>query len=135
MSDTSKTDEPPHASSVRDVVPWRACVREGLSLADSMVDHPDVSLIVVQFLAEYRGDIESERKLDDGVVTWFWVKHERNDKVVYKEIMVNNGLETVSAIQSLNDSVPIDLWIVRENVELGHASIGCKYLRIKKSQK
>ncbi|XP_057548928.1 cation/H(+) antiporter 24-like [Amaranthus tricolor] len=87
--------------------------REGLSLADRMVGHPDVSLVVVRFLAsEYRGDNESERKLDDGVVTWFWVKNERNDKVVYKEISVSNGFETVSAIQSLNESVAIDLWIV-----------------------
>ncbi|KMT05373.1 hypothetical protein BVRB_7g175050 [Beta vulgaris subsp. vulgaris] len=86
--------------------------REALSLADRMVGHPDVSLIVVRFLAsEYRGDNESERKLDDGVVTWFWMKNERNDKVVYKEVVVSNGFETVSAIQSLNDSVPIDLWI------------------------
>uniref|UniRef100_A0A803KS66 Cation/H(+) antiporter C-terminal domain-containing protein n=2 Tax=Chenopodium quinoa TaxID=63459 RepID=A0A803KS66_CHEQI len=86
--------------------------REALSLADHMVEHPDVSLVVVRFLAsEYKGDDESERKLDDGVVTWFWVKNERNDKVVYKEVVVHNGFETVSAVQSLNDSVPIDLWI------------------------
>lgn len=87
--------------------------REALSLAARMVEHPDVSLIVVRFLAsEYKGDNESERKLDDGVVTWFWVKNEMNDKVVYKEVVVSNGFETVSAVQSLNDSVPIDLWVV-----------------------
>ncbi|KAL2899238.1 Cation/H(+) antiporter 24 [Bienertia sinuspersici] len=87
--------------------------REALTLADRMVGHPDVSLIVVRFLAsEYKGDNEGERKLDDGVVTWFWVKNERNDKVVYKEVVVSSGFETISAIQSLNESVPIDLWIV-----------------------
>uniref|UniRef100_A0A803M247 Cation/H(+) antiporter C-terminal domain-containing protein n=2 Tax=Chenopodium quinoa TaxID=63459 RepID=A0A803M247_CHEQI len=91
--------------------------REALALASHMVEHPDVSLIVVRFLAnEQRGDIKSERKMDDGVITWFWVKNERNEKVVYREVVVNNGFETVSAIQSLNTSASIDLWIVgREN--------------------
>lgn len=87
--------------------------REALSFADRMVAHPDVSLIVIRFLAnDYRGDVESERKLDDGVVTWFWVKNEKNDKVVYKEVVVSTGLETISAVQSLNEAMPIDMWIV-----------------------
>ncbi|KAK9756760.1 hypothetical protein RND81_01G119300 [Saponaria officinalis] len=87
--------------------------REALSLADRMVGHQDVTLIVIRFLAsDYRGDDESERKLDDGVVTWFWVKNEKNEKVVYKEVVVTTGLETLSAIQSLNDTTTIDLWIV-----------------------
>ncbi|XP_021719486.1 cation/H(+) antiporter 25-like [Chenopodium quinoa] len=88
--------------------------REALMLASRMVEHPDVSLIVIRFLAnEQAGDIIPERKMDDGVVTWFWVKNEMNDKVVYKEVVVSNGFETVSAIRSLNASVSkIDLWIV-----------------------
>ncbi|XP_021766698.1 cation/H(+) antiporter 25-like [Chenopodium quinoa] len=88
--------------------------REALMLASRMVEHPDVSLIVIRFLAnEQAGDILPERKMDDGVVTWFWVKNEMNEKVVYKEVVVSNGFETVSAIRSLNASVSkIDLWIV-----------------------
>ncbi|KAL9238913.1 hypothetical protein vseg_013281 [Gypsophila vaccaria] len=87
--------------------------REALSLADRMVGHQDVSLIVIRFLAsDYRGDDESERKLDDGVVTWFWVKNEKNEKVVYKEVVVTTGLETLAAIQSLNETAAIDMWIV-----------------------
>ncbi|KAL9235236.1 hypothetical protein vseg_010014 [Gypsophila vaccaria] len=87
--------------------------REALTLSDRMVGHPDVSLIVIRFLAsDYKGDNESERKLDDGVVTWFWVKNEQNEKVVYKEVVVSTGLETLSAIQSLNDTTAVDMWIV-----------------------
>ncbi|XP_074298329.1 cation/H(+) antiporter 24-like [Silene latifolia] len=88
--------------------------REALSLADRMVGHHDVSLIVIRFLAsEYKGgEEELEKKLDDGAVTWFWVKHERNNKVVYKEMRVATGLETVSAIQSVNERTTIDMWIV-----------------------
>ncbi|XP_074267470.1 cation/H(+) antiporter 24-like [Silene latifolia] len=87
--------------------------REALTLADRMVGKVDVSVIVIRFLAsDYQGDDEAERKLDDGVVTWFWVKNEKNERVVYKEVVVTTGLETVGAIQSLNDSTEIDMWIV-----------------------
>ncbi|XP_021716618.1 cation/H(+) antiporter 24-like [Chenopodium quinoa] len=90
--------------------------REALSLVSRMVEHPNVSLIVVRFLAnEYEGYEKSERKMDDGVITWFWVKNERNDKVVYKEVVVRNGFDTVLAIKMLNDSAPIDLWITGRN--------------------
>ncbi|XP_021721075.1 cation/H(+) antiporter 24-like [Chenopodium quinoa] len=90
--------------------------REALSLVSRMVEHPNVSLIVVRFLAnEYEGYEKSERKMDDGVITWFWVKNEKNDKVVYKEVVVRNGFDTVLAIKLLNDSAPIDLWITGRN--------------------
>ncbi|KNA15500.1 hypothetical protein SOVF_097710 [Spinacia oleracea] len=87
--------------------------REALSLADRMMEHSDVSLIVVRFLTyEFKGDDVLERRMDDGVVISFWVKNERNEKLTYKEVVVNNGFETLSSIQSLNHSFPIDLWIV-----------------------
>ncbi|XP_021766702.1 cation/H(+) antiporter 24-like [Chenopodium quinoa] len=87
--------------------------REALALASHMVEHPDVSLIVVRFLSnEQIGDIKSERKMDDGVITWFWVKNEKNEKVVYREVVVNNGFETITTIQLLNSSASIDLWIL-----------------------
>jgi hypothetical protein len=75
------------------------------------------------------------KKLDDGVVTWFWVKNERNDRVAYREVVVRNGYETLAAIHAMNHE-SIELWILgrqqginlflldglidwRENEELG----------------
>ncbi|XP_074355909.1 cation/H(+) antiporter 24-like [Apium graveolens] len=85
--------------------------REALAYADRMVGHPDISLTVVRFLAyDGEGDHVME-KLDDGLVTWFWVKNEGNRRVIYREVVVKNGEETMAAIQSIND-VYYDLWIV-----------------------
>ncbi|KAJ9145705.1 hypothetical protein P3X46_028054 [Hevea brasiliensis] len=89
-----------------------ADAREALSYADRMIMNPEVSLIVVRFLAyNNEGDDEIEKKLDDGVVTSFWVKNERNERVIYREIVVKNGEETLAAIQAFNTSAT-DLWIV-----------------------
>jgi hypothetical protein len=113
-----------------------ADAREALVYADRMVKNRDVSLTVIRFLAYNSvGDAEMEKKLDDGVVTWFWVKNERNNQVVYKEVVVRNGYETMAAIHAMNHDC-IELWIVgkqqginpilleglkewRENQELG----------------
>lgn len=89
-----------------------ADAREALCLADRMVGNPNVSLTVIRFLSyNFEGDNEMEKKMDDGVVTWFWVKNERNDRVCYREVVVKNGAETVAAIQSLNDDT-YDVWIM-----------------------
>lgn len=89
-----------------------ADAREALVIADRMAQNPDVSITVIRFLSyNYVGDDEKEKKLDDGVVTWFWVKNEANEQVVYKEVVVKNGAETVAAIQAMNDDF-YDLWIV-----------------------
>ncbi|KAK7387270.1 hypothetical protein VNO78_27940 [Psophocarpus tetragonolobus] len=86
--------------------------REALVYADRMVGHPDVSLTVIRFLSHnYIGYNEIEKKLDDGTVTWFWVKNETNQRVVYREVVVRNGEETIGAIQSMNDGA-FDLLIV-----------------------
>ncbi|XP_050216332.1 cation/H(+) antiporter 24-like [Mercurialis annua] len=86
--------------------------REALIYADKMVINPDVSLTVVRFLSDNNeGDDVLEKKIDDGVVTWFWMKNESNERVVYREVVVKNGDETLSAIQSFN-SIDNDLWIV-----------------------
>ncbi|XP_059429339.1 cation/H(+) antiporter 24-like [Corylus avellana] len=113
-----------------------ADAREALVYADRMVKNRDVSLTVIRFLPYSSvGDVEMEKKLDDGVVTWFWVKNERNNRVVYKEVVVRNGYETMAAIHAMNHD-SIELWIVgkqqginpilldelidwRENQELG----------------
>ncbi|XP_038706156.1 cation/H(+) antiporter 24 isoform X2 [Tripterygium wilfordii] len=86
--------------------------REALAYADRMVMNPDVTLTVIRFLSHNNeGDNEMEKKLDDGIVTSFWVKNEANDRVLYREVVVKNGEETVAAIQALNDGL-YDLWIV-----------------------
>ncbi|GAB4824316.1 hypothetical protein Ancab_007204 [Ancistrocladus abbreviatus] len=89
-----------------------ADAREALVYADRMVGDRRVSLTVIRFLTHnLQGDNEKERKLDDGVVTAFWVKNETNERVVYKEVVVSNGGDTLSAIQALDDG-SYDLWIV-----------------------
>ena len=84
--------------------------REALAYADRMLASPDVCMTVIRFLAA-DGHSELEKKLDDGLVTWFWVKNEANDRVVYREVVVRNGAETVAAIQAINDG-SFDLWVV-----------------------
>ncbi|PKI58459.1 cation/H(+) antiporter 24 isoform X2 [Punica granatum] len=89
-----------------------ADAREALVYADRMAGHPDAMLTVIRFLAHNgEGDDEIEKKLDDGVVTSFWVKNEANERVVYREVVVSNGDETVAAIRAMNDG-SYDLWMV-----------------------
>lgn len=81
-----------------------ADAREALAYADRIVGNVDVCVSVVRFLSQNsRGDNEFEKKLDDGMVTWFWVKNETNERVIYREVVVRNGAETIAAIQSMND--------------------------------
>ncbi|XP_040363045.1 cation/H(+) antiporter 24 isoform X3 [Rosa chinensis] len=92
-----------------------ADAREALCFADRMVGNPNVSLTVIRFLSyNFEGDNEMEKKMDDGVVTWFWVKNERNDRVSYREVVVKNGAETVGAIRALNygEDNTCDVWIM-----------------------
>lgn len=90
-----------------------ADAREALAYADRMVGNLDVSLTVIRFLSfNHEGDDEMEKKLDDGLVTWFWVKNESNERVRYREVVVRNGAETVASIQAVNDEAYCDLWIV-----------------------
>ncbi|KAL6967760.1 Cation/H(+) antiporter 24 [Sarracenia purpurea var. burkii] len=78
-----------------------------------MAGNSEVSLTVIRFLPyNGEGEDEMEKKLDDGLVTWFWVKNEGNERVIYKEVVVKNGDETVAAIQTMNHSENYDLWIV-----------------------
>lgn len=89
-----------------------ADAREALAFADRMAGSPDVTLTVIRFLTEnYEREDGLEKKLDDGLVTWFWVKNEANEQVIYREVVVRNGEETVSAVQAMNDGSH-DLWIV-----------------------
>ncbi|XP_019167278.1 PREDICTED: cation/H(+) antiporter 24-like [Ipomoea nil] len=86
--------------------------REALVCADRMAAKPDVWLTVIRFLShDGEGDNEMEKELDDGLVTWFWMKNEANRQVVYRESVVKNGEETLAAIQSMKDDY-FDLWIL-----------------------
>ncbi|KAH7838780.1 hypothetical protein Vadar_031106 [Vaccinium darrowii] len=89
-----------------------ADAREAIAFADRMAGNVDVSLTVIRFLSHNNeGDNEMEKKLDDGLVTWFWVKNEGNKRVVYREVVVRNGEETVAAIRAMARDY-YDLWIV-----------------------
>ncbi|MFS8020915.1 putative cation/H+ exchanger, sodium/solute symporter superfamily [Helianthus anomalus] len=89
-----------------------ADAREALACADRMAGNPNVSLTVIRFLAfNGEGENDMEKKLDDGLVTSFWVKYEGNEQVAYREVVVRNGEETVAAIRAMN-SESYDLWIV-----------------------
>ncbi|KAA8549463.1 hypothetical protein F0562_001147 [Nyssa sinensis] len=86
--------------------------REALAYADRMAGNPGVSLTVLRFLPfDNNGDDLMEKKLDDGMVTRFWVKNEGNKRVVYREVVVRNGQETVAAIRAMNNNY-YNLWIV-----------------------
>lgn len=86
--------------------------REALVYADRMARNQFISLTVIRFLSQNsEGDDAMEKKLDDGLVTWFWVKNETNNRVAYREVVVRNGAETVAAIQAMNDD-SYNLWIV-----------------------
>jgi len=81
-----------------------ADAREALFYADRMVAKEDVSLTVIRFLSHNNEeDNVSEKKLDDGIVTWFWVKNEMNQRVVYREVVVRSGEETIAAIHDMKD--------------------------------
>ncbi|XP_052169995.1 cation/H(+) antiporter 24 [Diospyros lotus] len=87
--------------------------REALAYADRMAGNPDVWLTAIRFLSQNgEGDDEMEKKLDDGLVTWFWMKNEANEQVIYKEVVVRNGADTVGAIRAMNNNRYFDLWIV-----------------------
>lgn len=89
-----------------------ADAREALSYAERMAENPAVSLSVVRFLPhKNEGDNEIDKKLDDGLVTQFWLKSEGNSRVVYREVVVKNGEETIAAIQAMKKQ-RYDLWIV-----------------------
>ncbi|XP_027111945.1 cation/H(+) antiporter 24-like [Coffea arabica] len=89
-----------------------ADAREALVYADRMAGNLNVLVTVIRFLSnDSLGDNRMEKKLDDGLVTWFWVKHEGNNHVIYREVVVRNGEETLAAIRGMSSN-NYDLWIV-----------------------
>ncbi|KAF7849109.1 hypothetical protein BT93_L1238 [Corymbia citriodora subsp. variegata] len=103
--------------------------REALAYAWRMAGHPSINLTVVRFLPgsnvggiepmevqERHGiltiisDVERQRRLDDVYVTEFRRNNSGNESVTYREVMVNNGSETVAAIREMASE--FELYIV-----------------------
>ncbi|KAK6163814.1 hypothetical protein DH2020_000678 [Rehmannia glutinosa] len=95
--------------------------REALAYADRMAESPDISLTVIRFLShENEGDNEIEKKLGDGLVTWFWVKSEGNNRIVYREVVVKNGKKRLLRFRhGINPVLLKGLSNWSENNELG----------------
>ncbi|KAJ4847916.1 hypothetical protein Tsubulata_011752 [Turnera subulata] len=89
-----------------------ADAREALAFADKMAMNPLVQLTLIRFLPRNQaGEVELEKKLDDGVIIWFWTRHERNQQVVYREVVVADGEDTLTTIRAINED-HVDLWIM-----------------------
>ncbi|KAF6175880.1 hypothetical protein GIB67_003368 [Kingdonia uniflora] len=86
--------------------------REALAYASRMAGKLTVTLSVARFFAiDNMVDDKMDRKLDDEVVAKFKGKHLLNIHVGYREWVVTDGEETISAIRAMNDE-KYDLWIV-----------------------
>ncbi|KAE8658731.1 HIT-type Zinc finger family protein isoform 1 [Hibiscus syriacus] len=93
--------------------------REALSYSSRMAENPRVSLTVIRFLSgDNEGDDELQKKMDDGVMTSFWVQNEGNDRVSYRELVVRNGADTVAAILEMAKENYYDMWIVGRKQEI-----------------
>ncbi|KAL4335059.1 hypothetical protein GQ457_07G033570 [Hibiscus cannabinus] len=87
--------------------------REALSYSSRMADNPQVSLTVIRFLSSNsEEDDEIQKKMDDGLMTSFWVRKEGNKRVSYRELIVRNGAETIAAILGMSKEKYYDMWIV-----------------------
>ncbi|KAK1282252.1 Cation/H(+) antiporter 15 [Acorus calamus] len=108
--------------------------REALAYAWRMAEHPAISLTVVRFVAgdsassssssssaaaasasgagdpKVLTDAERERVLNEDLITEFRMKNAGEEAVMYTEMVVNNGEETVAAIRSME--AVHDLYVV-----------------------
>ncbi|KAG5241903.1 cation/H(+) antiporter [Salix suchowensis] len=97
--------------------------REALSYAWRMSGHPAINLTVMRFIpGEDAKALENpgvltvetenlkEKQLDEDYVNEFRIQTAHNSSVLYNEIVVNNGEETVTAIRSMDNHH--DLFIV-----------------------
>ncbi|XP_042503576.1 cation/H(+) antiporter 15-like [Macadamia integrifolia] len=104
--------------------------REALSYARRMSEHPEVNITVLHFIAgdnavepvipsNDRNDIkilnvitdnDREKLQDDHFINEFRMKNINSDSIVYREMVVNNGEETVAVIRSMDNIY--DLFIV-----------------------
>ncbi|KOM30576.1 hypothetical protein LR48_Vigan01g013000 [Vigna angularis] len=96
--------------------------REALSYAWKMSENPGINLTVMRFVhgeevmhqhsdlspdestvLTVKTDKDSQKKLDERLISWFRTSCEDDGSVVYVEKMVNNGEQTVAAIRSMDD--------------------------------
>ncbi|KAF6146914.1 hypothetical protein GIB67_036633 [Kingdonia uniflora] len=80
-----------------------ADAREALAYADRMTHKPRMNLTLVHFVDNGVEDDPSERVLDSDYIKCFREKHGRNDNIIFKEVVSNNGEETINAIQDMRD--------------------------------
>ncbi|KAK8982596.1 hypothetical protein V6N11_046513 [Hibiscus sabdariffa] len=87
--------------------------REALSYSNLIVRNPRVSLTVVRFLSSNgEGDDKMQKKMDDKLVTSFWVQNERNERVAYREVVVRDGADTIATILGMAKEKYYDMWVV-----------------------
>ncbi|XP_058110407.1 cation/H(+) antiporter 15-like isoform X2 [Magnolia sinica] len=92
--------------------------REVLSHALRMSGNPLVTITVMRLMmAEGMRDCMVEKQLDDQLVAHFRIECMGNDRVVYREEVVSNGEETVTAIRSMGSDY--DLMMVGRRVGMG----------------
>ncbi|KAK9154040.1 hypothetical protein Sjap_001520 [Stephania japonica] len=84
--------------------------REALAYANRMVGKRNVSMAVVRFVLSDDNN-EGAKREDDKAVEMFVTNNLRRQNVMYNEVAVKDGLETVSVVRRLNDG-NYDLWIV-----------------------
>ncbi|KAI3992374.1 hypothetical protein MKX01_030095 [Papaver californicum] len=99
--------------------------REALAFVMNMIHHPSVHVTVVRFygpasissdqVIEFHSesvsiDVEKHRFLDDELVDQFRVNTVYDETLIYKEVEVKDGAETIWAVRSLHDE--FDLMVV-----------------------
>ncbi|XP_039050457.1 cation/H(+) antiporter 24-like [Hibiscus syriacus] len=93
--------------------------REALSYSTRVARNPSVSLTVIRFLSSNgEGDNEMQKKMDDNLMTTFWVQNERNERVSYREVVVRDGAETAAAILEMAKEKYYDMWILGRKQEI-----------------
>lgn len=95
--------------------------REALAYATRMSDHPGVSLKVVRFISVGPGAGDSiEDRLDQEAVNRFKVNTINNNRVVYSEELVAEGIDTIRVLKSLSGA-SYDLMLVGRRHDDGSA--------------
>ncbi|KAI3966266.1 hypothetical protein MKX01_027434 [Papaver californicum] len=84
--------------------------REALAFAMNMIHHPLVYVSVDYINESVSIDMERHKFMDDELVDHFSVNTMHDESLMYKEVEVKNGAETIWAVRSLHDE--FDLMVV-----------------------
>ncbi|XP_077220708.1 cation/H(+) antiporter 15-like isoform X2 [Tasmannia lanceolata] len=78
--------------------------REVLAYASRMAEHPQVSLTVVRFLqTNTKEDSKRDMQFDDKLLEEFRYRNAANERVVYREEVVQDGPEMVTVMRSMGN--------------------------------